>query len=195
MQASLFKEGSPEPNEAVDDVYREMLEKAEWLFPNKTFILGMGRPGAKVLLAGESPGPQDIETGKPFSGPAGELLMKMIASIGLSREECYFTNVVKYISQGDEITTKVLEFFTPYLHREIVAVGAKVVVTLGNSPTRALLGTKKPISELRGKFYDLEGTKLLATFNPAYLLRDPAKKREAWDDMKMLKEQLIGDSE
>lgn len=194
MQASLFKEESPEPNEAVDDVYRELLDKGKWLFPDKIFILGMGLPGAKVLLAGESPGPQDIATGKPFSGPAGELLMKMVASIGLSREECFFTNVVKFISQGDEITTKVLEFFTPYMRREIAAVGPKGVITLGNSPTRALLGTKKPISDLRGKFYDLEGTRLLATFNPAYLLRDPAKKREAWEDMKMLREQLIVDN-
>lgn len=190
MQSSLFREESPEPNEAVDDVYRELLEKGKWLFPEKVFILGMGRPGASVLLAGESPGPQDIATGKPFSGPAGDLLMKMVASIGLSRDECFFTNVVKFISQGDEINTKVMEFFTPFLRREITAVGPKVVITMGNSPTRALLATKKPISELRGKFYDLKGIKLLATFNPAYLLRDPTKKREAWEDMKLLREYL-----
>jgi DNA polymerase len=190
MQASLFKGEPSEPNEAVDDVYRELLEKGKWMYPEKIFILGMGRPGATVLFAGESPGPQDIATGKPFSGPAGELLMKMVASIGLSREDCFFTNVVKFISQGDEITAKVLEFFTPYLRREIAAVGPKIVVTLGNSPTRALLGTKQAISEMRGKLFDLEGIKLLATFNPAYLLRDPTKKREAWEDMKLLRDYL-----
>lgn len=190
MQSSLFVEETPEPNEAVDDVYREMLEKAEFLFPDKKFILGMGRPGAKVLIAGESPGPQDIATGKPFSGPAGELLMKMVASINLDREDCYFTNVVKFISQGDELTTKVLEFFAPYLRREIAAIGPKIVVSLGNSPTRALLGTKKAISELRGELFDHEGIKILPTFNPAYLLRDPTKKREAWEDMKLLRDVL-----
>lgn len=188
MQSPLFIDDAPGPNEAVDEVYKEMLEKAEVLFPGRRFILGMGRPGARVMLVGESPGPQDIATGKPFSGPAGDLLMKMIASIGLSRDDCYFTNIVKFISQGDELTTKTIEFFTPYLRREIAAVGSEIVVTMGNSPTRALLGTKKPISELRGSFHDIAGVKLLPTFNPAYLLRDPTKKREAWEDMKMLRD-------
>ena len=116
--------------------------------------------------------------------------MKMVASINLDREDCYFTNVVKFISQGDELTTKVLEFFAPYLRREIAAIGPKIVVSLGNSPTRALLGTKKAISELRGELFDHEGIKILPTFNPAYLLRDPTKKREAWEDMKLLRDVL-----
>ena len=190
MQTQLFADEMPEPAEAVDEVYREMLEKAEVLYPDRKFILGMGRPGARVLFAGESPGPQDIATGKPFSGPAGDLLMKMSASISLGRDDCFFTNTVKFISRGDEITTKVIEFFTPYLRREINAVAPRVVVALGNTPARALLETKAAITELRGKFYDLDGIKLLPTFNPAYLLRDPTKKRESWEDMKMLRDLL-----
>ena len=190
MQSPLFIEENPGSRESVDEIYREILEKAEWLFPGKKFILGMGRPGAEVVIAGESPGPQDIATGKPFSGLAGDLLMKMIASIGLAKEDCYFTNVVKFISQGDEITTKVLDFFAPYLRREIAAIGPKVVLTLGNSPTKALLATKKAISEIRGEFHEIDGLKLLPTFNPAYLLRDPTKKREAWEDLKKLRDYL-----
>jgi uracil-DNA glycosylase len=193
MQSSLFKEDVPEPGETIEDIYREILEKSEWLFPGKVFIFGMGRTDARVVITGESPGPQDVATGKPFSGPAGELLMRMIASIGLNREDCYFTNIVKFISQGDEVTAKVLEFFAPYLHREIRAIGPKLIISLGNSPTRSLLGTKKPISELRGKSYEVDGTRLVPTFNPAYLLRDPTKKREAWEDMKFIRDLALND--
>jgi DNA polymerase len=83
-----------------------------------------------------------------------------------------------------------ISFFTPFLRREIAAVDPEVILSLGNTPTRALLETKKPISELRGKFFDLEGRKLMPTFNPAYLLRDASKKREVWEDMKMVRDFL-----
>ena len=190
MQAPLFAKEDKKDGETVEQVYAELLEKAKILYPDKTFILGTGNERAEVVVVGESPGPPDITTGKPFTGPAGDLLVRILGSIGLRSADCYLTNVVKFISAGDEINSEMIAFFTPYLRREINAVDPEIVISLGNTPTRALLETKKPISELRGKFFDLDGRKLMPTFNPAYLLRDASKKREVWEDMKMVREFL-----
>jgi len=190
MQAPLFAKENKKDGETLEQVYAELLEKAKILYPDKTFILGTGNENADVVVVGESPGPPDITTGKPFTGPAGDLLIRILGSIGLRSADCYLTNVVKFISSGDEINSEVIAFFTPYLRREINAVDPEIIISLGNTPTRALLETKKPISEMRGKFFDLDGRKLMPTFNPAYLLRDASKKREVWEDMKMVREFL-----
>jgi uracil-DNA glycosylase family 4 len=190
MQAPLFEKNEEPTHENLDEVYGELLEKAKTLYPDKTFILGTGNINADVVVVGESPGPPDVATGKPFTGPAGDLLIRILGSIGLRSTDCYLTNVVKFISTGDEINAEMVAFFTPYLRREIAAADPEVILSLGNTPTRALLETKKPISELRGKFFDLEGRKLIPTFNPAYLLRDASKKREVWEDMKMVRDYL-----
>jgi uracil-DNA glycosylase family 4 len=190
MQAPLFGKNKEPTHESLDEVYCELLEKAKVLYPGKTFVLGTGNINADVVVAGESPGPPDITTGKPFTGPAGDLLIRILGSIGLRSTDCYLTNVVKFISTGDEINAEMISFFTPYLRREIAAVNPEIILSLGNTPTRALLATKKPISELRGRFFDLEGRKLMPTFNPAYLLRDASKKREVWEDMKMVRDYL-----
>jgi uracil-DNA glycosylase family 4 len=192
MQNSLFDATSVKSTEMVEDVNAEMLGKSTQIpmFADRFFVFGVGKTNAKVLFVGESPGPPDAEFGEPFHGPAGELLERILAAIGLKREDCYLTNVVKYISQGDELTPEILAFFTPFLYREILAVGPKVIVSLGNTPTRALLGTKKAISQIRGEFFDFQGIKLMPTFNPAYLLRDASKKREVWEDMKKVRDFL-----
>ncbi|HEV8159623.1 MAG TPA: uracil-DNA glycosylase [Pyrinomonadaceae bacterium] len=173
--------------ETVDDINQELLEKGVQLFPNKFFIFGTGKTDSDVVVVGESPGLPDADSEKPFMGPVGELLTKILAAIGLKREECYLTNVVKFISHGDELTSDILNFFTPYLRREISAINPKVIIALGNMPTKALLNTKKPISKIRGEFFDYDGIKLMPTFNPAYILRDPSKKREVWEDMKRVR--------
>ena len=190
MQDNLFAEPPPEEsNETLDEINAELLQRAKRMpqFKDRIFILGEGRPGLKVAVVGESPGPPDIESGRPFMGPAGQMLERILAAVGLKRADCYLTNVVKYISTGDEMTSDVLSFFTPYLHRELAAARPRVVVAFGNTPTRAVLNTKKPISQLRGEFHDYDGTPLMPTFNPAYLLRDPTKKREVWEDMKKVR--------
>ncbi|MBX5479866.1 MAG: uracil-DNA glycosylase [Pyrinomonas methylaliphatogenes] len=117
-------------------------------------------------------------------GPAGQMLERILGSIGLRRQDCYLTNTVKIVSTGDEMTSDILNFFTPYLHREMAVVRPRLIIAFGNTPTRALLGTKRPISQVRGEFFDYRGMTVLPTFNPAYLLRDPSKKREVWEDMK-----------
>jgi DNA polymerase len=185
----LFGEPAAEPGETLDALNAELLRRAQSTpqFKERVFILGEGRPGARVAVVGESPGPPDIATGRPFMGPAGDMLGRILAAVGLKREDCYLTNVVKMISTGEELTTDVLNFFTPYLHRELAAVAPRVVIAFGNTPTRALLRTKKPISQMRGQFHDYHGAQLMPTFNPAYLLRDPSKKREVWEDMKKVR--------
>ena len=190
MQTSLFQEETHTAVESVDEVYRELLEKGRAIYPGKVFIFGSGKSDADVVVVGESPGPPDRISGKPFTGPAGDLLFKILLSIDLKPEDCYLTNIVKFISQGDEITPEVLTFFAPYLEREILAVHPRLIISLGNSPTRGLLKTKKAISAIRGEVLEFNGIPVVPTFNPAYLLRDPSKKREVWEDMKRVRELL-----
>ena len=194
MQNDLFSgiSDSISSTETVDEINQELLTKAKALpmFADEFFIFGTGNVRANVVVVGESPGAPDAESEKPFMGPVGRLLERILSAIGLKREEVYLTNIVKYISQGDDLTTDVLKFFTPFLHRELLAINPKVIISLGNTPTKALLNTKKSISSIRGEFVDYNGIKLMPTFNPAYLLRDPSKKREVWEDMKQVRDFL-----
>ncbi len=192
MQNSLFDEQNISSDETLDEIYEDLLSKAKSVptFADEFFIFGTGKKDAEVVIVGESPGLPDADSEKPFMGPVGDLLTKILSAIGLKREDCYLTNVVKYISAGEDLTPDVLKFFTPFLHREILAIQPKVIISLGNTPTKALLDTKKPISKIRGEFVDYNGIKLMPTFNPAYLLRDPSKKREVWEDMKQVRDFL-----
>jgi uracil-DNA glycosylase family 4 len=193
-ELSLFDDAPPGSDETLEAINAELLQRAQLhpQFKERIYIFGDGQVGARVAVVGESPGAPDIASGKPFMGPAGDMLGRILAAIGLKRADCYLTNTVKMISQGDELTPDVLSFFTPYLHRELAVVRPEVVVAFGNTPTRALLRTKKPISQMRGEFHDYQGSQLMPTFNPAYLLRDPTKKREVWEDMKKVRELLAG---
>lgn len=186
-QNSLFDEISTESAETVDEINQELLEKGKALFPDRFFIFGTGKVDTNVVIVGESPGAPDADSEKPFMGPVGDLLVRILAAIDLKREEVYLTNVVKFISAGDELTPDIIKFFTPFLVREILAIKPKIIISLGNTPTKALLNTKKSITQMRGEFYDFHGIKLMPTFNPAYLLRDPTKKREVWEDMKIVR--------
>ena len=189
---SLFDDAPHASSETVEEINAELLRRAKQLpqYKDRVFIFGEGEPGAHVAVVGESPGPPDIATGRPFMGPAGDMLNRILAAIGLQRKDCYLTNTVKMISTGDELTPDILNFFTPYLHRELAVVRPRVVIAFGNTPTRALLRTKKPISQMRGQFHDYHGAQLMPTFNPAYLLRDPSKKREVWEDLKKVRAYL-----
>lgn len=187
MQNSLFEDNAVQSSETIEEINQELLEKGKALFPDRFFIFGTGKTDSNVVIIGESPGPPDADSEKPFMGPVGDLLVRILAAIGLKREDVYLTNVVKFISAGDELTPEILKFFTPFLVREILAIKPKVIISLGNTPTKALLNTKKSITQMRGEFQDFHGIKLMPTFNPAYLLRDPTKKREVWEDMKMVR--------
>ncbi len=167
MQNDLFS-GSWEltkSNETLDEIKREMIEKAKQIpaLKDEFFVFSQGQPNAKVAVVGESPGPPDADSEKPFQGPTGDLLNKILASIGLSRENTYLTNIVKHISAGDELTPDVIRFYTPFVFRELAVVKPKVVITLGNTPTQALLNTKQRISKIRGEFQVKDGFTIMPT--------------------------------
>ena len=197
MQNDLFN-GSWElnaPHETLDEIKREMTSKAKSIpeLQNRFFVFSQGDVNATIAVVGESPGPPDADAEKPFQGPTGDLLNRILASIGLNRANTYLTNIVKYISVGDKLTPELIKFFTPFVWRELAVVKPRVVLLLGNTPTKALLNTKQPISKVRGEFHEANGFVFMPTFNPAYLLRDPTKKREVWEDVKRVRDFLSRD--
>lgn len=194
-QSSLFGDAPPpKSTETLDAINAEMIQRAQLIpeLKDRVILPGEGDPAtARLTLVGESPGPADIATRRIFNGPSGELLDRILHAIGLTRKDCYLTNTVKIVTNpGEELTPAMLSFFTPYLHRELAVVDPKILITSGNTPTKALLNSKQGITQMRGTFHDYHGAKLMPTFNPAYLLRDPTKKREVWEDMKKVRELL-----
>jgi len=144
-----------------------------------------------LMFVGEAPGANEDAEGVPFVGRAGELLNKIIAGIGLKREDVLVGNVNRCRPPGNRTPT-LPEAHTcrPFLKREIAVVRPKVIVVLGNTATQNLLDTKVGITKLRGEFQDYFGINVMPTFHPAYLLRDPTKKREVWEDMKKVRDFL-----
>ena len=170
-------------------------------------VPGVGSPEAKVMFIGEGPGFQEDHKGEPFVGRSGQLLDKIMESIGLSRKTVYIANIVKCHpmknpadpeSHGNDRppTPEEMEACRGWLEAQIRAIKPKVIVTLGAVPAKALLADMTPITKIRGKWrtYDpgagLPPIKLLPTFHPAALLRNPDLKRDVWTDMKSLKEEL-----
>ena len=153
----------------------------------KNIVFGSGSPSAKLIFVGEGPGYEEDQQGEPFVGAAGQLLTKIIEAIRLSREEVYICNIVKCRPpqnrnpQPDEIKT-----CFQFLDRQIAAIRPDFICALGSVAAQTLLNTAVPISRLRGRFHDYKDLKLLPTYHPAYLLRNPEKKRDVWQDMKML---------
>jgi uracil-DNA glycosylase len=163
--------------------------------PGMPIVFGVGPAPAELMLVGEGPGVDDIESESPFQGQAGLLLTKMLAAIGRARSECYICNVIKCVPPGERnFSPEEVADCRPILLRQILAVRPKVVVAFGALAAQTLLGSKKTISELRGREYTLRlnghEMALVASFNPAYLLRVAEKKREAWEDLKLVRELL-----
>jgi DNA polymerase len=154
-------------------------------------VFGVGNPDADLMFVGEAPGRDEDLQGFPFVGRAGQLLTKIIEAIALKREDVYIANVIKCRPpenrnpEPDEVET-----CEPFLFRQIDIIKPRVIVALGKFAAQALLRTLDPISRLRGRVYDYRGAKLIPTFHPAYLLRNPASKREVWEDMKLVRRLL-----
>ena len=150
-------------------------------------VFGEGNPKAKLVFIGEGPGFEEDRKGQPFVGAAGQLLNRIIEAIKLSRHQVYICNIIKCRPPGnrnpepDEIKT-----CFPYLERQIAAIQPDFIVALGTFAAQTLLGTTTSISRLRGRFHKYKEIKVVPTYHPAYLLRNPAKKRDVWEDMKML---------
>jgi len=154
-------------------------------------VFGVGNPDADLMFVGEAPGADEDVQGIPFVGRAGQLLTKIIEAIGLTRDDVYIANIIKCRPpqnrnpEPDEVAT-----CEPFLFRQVDIIKPKIIVALGKYAAQTLLRTETPISRLRGRQFDYRGAKLIPTFHPAYLLRNPSSKREVWEDMKLVKKLL-----
>lgn len=156
-----------------------------------TIVFGVGNPAARLMFVGEGPGADEDAQGLPFVGRAGQLLNNMIAAMGLKREECYIANVVKCRPPGNR-TPEPEEANTcsPFLFRQIDAVRPQVLVALGATAATYLLGQRQPLAGLRGRVHAFRGMSLIVTYHPAFLLRDPRQKKEAWADLQIAMKEL-----
>jgi DNA polymerase len=162
------------------------------LAPTRTHIVfGSGNPNAELVFVGEAPGADEDEQGLPFVGAAGQYLTKIIESIGVKREDTYICNILKCRPpnnrnpEPDEVAQ-----CSPFLKRQLEAIKPKIVCCLGKFAAQTMLQSADSITRLRGRFHDIDGMRVIATFHPAYLLRSPEKKREVWEDMKTIRAEL-----
>ncbi len=167
-----------------------------------TIVFGVGNPHADLMFVGEGPGADEDAKGEPFVGRAGQLLNNMIKAMGLRREDVYIANIVKCRPPGNRQPERdECETCSPFLMRQIAAIKPRVMVALGATAAKNLLAINAPMSELRGRFYDFKpagvrsdpawaGARLAVTYHPAFLLRDPRQKGEAWKDLQMVMKYL-----
>ena len=157
----------------------------------KQIVFGVGDPRAELMFVGEAPGADEDQQGEPFVGRAGQLLNNMIKAMGISREQVYIANVVKCrppsnrTPERDECDT-----CSPFLMRQIAVVQPKVIVALGAVAAKNLLAVQSSLGDLRGRWFEYRGCKLAVTYHPAFLLRDPRQKAEAWKDLQMVMKEL-----
>jgi DNA polymerase len=157
----------------------------------KQIVFGVGNPNADLMFIGEAPGADEDAKGEPFVGRAGQLLNNMIKAMGIDREDVYIANIIKCRPPGNRTPERdECETCSPFLMRQIATVKPKAIVALGAIAAKTLLAINAPMSELRGRWYDFRGTKLAVTYHPAFLLRDPRQKKEAWKDLQMVMKEL-----
>jgi DNA polymerase len=163
----------------------------------RSIVFGVGASDTPLMFVGEAPGEQEDRRGEPFVGPAGQLLDKMIEAMGWTRAAVYIANTTKCRPPGNRNPQPdELAQCMPFLHAQIAAIAPRIIVALGRPAANQLLGTDAPISALRGRFHDHAlpsggvRLKIMPTFHPAYLLRDPSKKRTAWEDLKLVMAEL-----
>ena len=199
-------------SQALDDLARNVqdCQKCKLGKTRTNLVFGAGNSKAQLMFVGEGPGFDEDQLGIPFVGKAGQLLTKIIESIALTREEVYISNIVKCHPMRDPThpemrgndrppTQDEVALCLPVLLKQIRIIKPKIICTLGSPATKALLNLSEGIGKLRGKFYDFcppyggfgEPIKVIPTYHPAYLLRDPARKREVWQDMKKIKKAMI----
>src|SRR5712691_4035279 len=169
----------------------------------KQIVFGVGNPRAELMFVGEGPGADEDAQGEPFVGRAGQLLNNMIKAMGLRREDVYIANIIKCRPPGNRTPEREeCETCSPFLMRQIAAIKPKVIVALGAVAAKTLLAINASMSELRGRWYDFKpsgvrsndpswtSAKLAVTYHPAFLLRDPRQKKEAWKDLQMAMKEL-----
>ena len=156
-------------------------------------VFGHGNPDADLMFVGEAPGREEDEQGVPFVGAAGQLLTKIIEAMGMTRDQVYIVNTVKCRPannrnpEPDEIAA-----CRPFFEEQVRLVAPRAIVTLGTFAAQAVLGIPEPISQLRGRWHDAYGARVMPTFHPAFLLRSPKHKRDVWEDMQKVRDYLSG---
>jgi uracil-DNA glycosylase len=201
-QETLFGEITPQDeaslpraDETLEDIWRDITPqcmRCPLCCQGRTQVVNSeGNREARLMFVGEAPGADEDAQGRPFVGRAGQLLNKIIEAIGLRRADVFIGNVNRCRPPQNRTPTPAeAKICKPFLLREIAVVRPEVIVVLGNTAMKNLLDTKEGITKLRGNFQDYNGIKVMPTFHPAYLLRDPTKKRETWEDMKKVREYL-----
>jgi uracil-DNA glycosylase len=212
VEENIFEVLNPKPEHGVTDpaaalkIIREDLGDCTRCKLHKQgrkqIVFGVGNPRAELMFVGEGPGADEDAQGEPFVGRAGQLLNNMIKAMGLRREDVYIANVVKCRPPGNRTPERdECDTCSPFLMRQIGVIKPKVVVALGAVAAKNLLAINAPMSELRGRFYDFipaggrsdaswQGAKLAVTYHPAFLLRDPRQKGEAWKDLQRVMKYL-----
>ncbi len=178
------------PLETLDDIRRDMeachrcpLEKTR-----KNLVFGEGNPHSELVFVGEAPGADEDLQGRPFVGRAGQLLTRIIDAMGLKREDVYICNILKCRPPGNRNPLpEEIEVCEPWLIRQLEAIRPRIICALGTFAAQTLLKKKGiPITVLRGQFHDYHGIKLMPTYHPAYLLRNPGAKRQVWEDVQKI---------
>ena len=192
--ACLQVEDRSETVETLEDIHADLGEcrRCPLCESRKKIVFGVGSKNAPVLFVGEAPGRDEDIHGEPFVGEAGQLLTNMIRAMGYERGEVYICNVLKCRPPDNrDPAAREISQCSPFLLRQVTAIAPKAIVALGTFAAQTLLGSKEPISRLRGKFHDYHGIPLMPTFHPAYLLRSPEKKREVWADLQQVMKLLV----
>lgn len=201
VEENIFEAANPKPESGVTDPAQALRLIREDLGDctrcplhkqgRKQIVFGVGNPHAELMFIGEAPGADEDQQGEPFVGRAGQLLNNMIKAMGIRREDVYIANIIKCRPPGNRTPERdECETCSPFLMRQIAAIGPKAIVALGAVAAKTLLAINAPMSELRGRWYDFRGTKLAVTYHPAFLLRDPRQKKETWKDLQMVMKDL-----
>jgi uracil-DNA glycosylase len=213
VEENIFEVLAPKPEQDVSDPAKALKIIREDLGDctrcplhkqgRKQIVFGVGDAAAELMFVGEGPGADEDQQGEPFVGRAGQLLNNMIKAMGIMREQVYIANVVKCRPPGNRTPEREeCETCSPFLMRQIAAIKPKVVVALGAVAAKTLLAMNSSMAQLRGRFYDFkpagvrssdpdwDGCKLAVTYHPAFLLRDPRQKGEAWKDLQMVMREL-----
>jgi len=173
----------------LEKVYQEM--KTCHLCPlgktRRNLVFGAGNPSARIVFVGEAPGADEDEQGLPFVGRAGQLLTKIIEAMGLKRKDVYICNILKCRPPGNRNPLpNEIGLCEPFLKKQLQIISPQVICALGTFAAQTLLKTDIPITMLRGRFHSYEGIKLMPTYHPAYLLRNPSAKKLVWEDVQMI---------
>ncbi len=180
-------------NPTLEEIRAEMgrCQRCKLYAGANNLVFGEGSPSARLMFIGEAPGAEEDLQGRPFVGKAGQLLTRMLNKLGISRDEVYITNVVKSRPPGNrDPEPDEIEACMPFLKMQIAAIQPQVIVTLGKIATQALLGTKEPITKIRGQWQRYDHIRVMPTFHPSYLDRFPQERKKTWEDMQRVLEYL-----